>query len=151
MRLAATIAAALILLTGCAAPAAGTPSPSAAAAGTSVPGAVSPEPASLQPDPALREAQSPGPDFDYGYVVDITPTGLRPKTLLSGCCKPVTWKNLTGQTVSIVFDHQLVDSGPIAAGSAWVFTPHNAESVLYHTGQGPPLQGALQVQQTTDG
>ena len=104
----------------------------------------------IVPDPATREAQSPNAGFDYGYVVWITPQGLRPATLLSGCCLPLKFENLMQQTVSIVFGYQAVNSGPIAPGGSWSWTPPHVESVVYHTGQGPPLTGNLQVQQTNE-
>jgi hypothetical protein len=97
---------------------------------------------------APREAVNPDPNFDYGYVVQITPAGFHPQWLVSGCCKAVTWKNLTDSPTSVVFDHQLVDSGPIAPGGSFVFTPHNVQSIAYHSGTNSSMVGVLQVNQT---
>lgn len=105
---------------------------------------------SLVPDPALREAQSPDPSYDYGYVVQVTSEGFHPATLLSGCCLAVTWRNLTSSTVTIVFDHQFVSSPPIPPGGTWKWTPPHIESITYHAGTGLTAGGVLQVQQTND-
>jgi hypothetical protein len=101
-----------------------------------------------EPAAALREAANPDPNFDFGFVVQITPKGFHPQWLVSACCKAVTWKNLTGETVSVLFDHQLVDSGPIAPGATFVFTPHNVQSIAYHAGNNAAMIGVLQVNQT---
>jgi hypothetical protein len=106
-----------------------------------------PTPTLYAPDPALREAQSPDPHFDYGFVVQITAQGFHPQWLVSGCCKPVTWENMTSSTASVVFDHQLVNSGPIPPGGKFVWTPPNVESVTYHAESDPAKTGALQVNQ----
>ena len=52
---------------------------------------------------------------------------------------------MTARTLSVVFDHQKVDSGRIPPGGTFVFTPPNPESITYHAG--PDLPGVLQVQQ----
>lgn len=101
----------------------------------------------LPPRDAPREAASPDPNFDFGYVVQITARGFHPQWLVSGCCRAVTWKNLTGAPVSVVFDHQLVDSGPIPPGGSFTFTPHNVQSIAYHAGGNPSMIGVLQVNQ----
>jgi hypothetical protein len=97
---------------------------------------------------APREAVSPDPNFDYGFVVQITDRGFHPQWLVSACCKAVTWKNLTGSPASVVFDHQLVNSGPIPPGGTFVFTPHNVQSIAYHSAGDPAMIGVLQVNQT---
>lgn len=97
---------------------------------------------------APREAVSPDPNFDYGFVVQITDKGFHPQWLVSACCKAVTWKNLTGGPASVVFDHQLVNSGPIPPGGTFVFTPHNVQSIAYHSAGDPSMIGVLQVNQT---
>jgi hypothetical protein len=151
--LVATLFVAVLALTGCAST---NGKPSGAATATRLPHASSSVTAPLtgrspvadDPATAPREAASPDPNFDYGFVVQITPKGFHPQWLVSGCCKPVTWRNLTGDTVSVVFDHQLVDSGPIAPGGTFVFTPHNVQSIAYHAGTNPSMIGVLQVNQT---
>ena len=104
-----------------------------------------------QPADAPREAASPDPNFDYGFVVQITADGFHPRQLVSGCCKPVTWQNLTSKTESVVFDHQFVNSGPIAPGGSFVYTPQHPVSITYHSALDPSLTGALQVNQEFDG
>jgi hypothetical protein len=136
----------MLLLTGCSTGAIlsvkVTPSPVAA---RSAPTAVaSPD----GPRAAPREAVSPDPNFDYGFVVQITPGGFHPQWLVSACCLPVTWKNLTDSTASVVFDHQLVNSGPIPPGGTFVFTPHNVQSIAYHSANDTSTIGVLQVNQT---
>jgi len=143
------VLAATVVLTGCSTTATSTgptpssrPTPSHTA---SVPGTgTSTEDSRAAP----REATSPDPNFDYGFVVHITPTGFRPQWLVSGCCKAVTWKNMTGSPAQVVFDHQQVDSGPIPPGGTFVFTPHNMQSIAYHSASNPSMIGVLQVNQT---
>lgn len=103
------------------------------------------------PRDAPREAASPDPNFDYGFVVQITADGFHPRWLLSGCCRAVTWKNLTNRMESVVFDHQLVDSGPIPPGGRFVYAPQHPVSVTYHSGLDPSLTATLQVQPEIQG
>lgn len=98
-----------------------------------------------------REAVNPDPHFDYGFVVQITPQGYHPQWLVANCCAPITWRNLTGKTTSVVFDVQGINSGPIPPGGSWVFTPRNVESLVYHSGFDPSVSGNVQVNQTVDG
>ena len=147
MRRLVVAALATLLVVGCGAT---TPSPSATTAPSRTPAATLVPNGSFVPDPALREAQSPDPSYDYGYVVQVTPQGFHPAELLSGCCLPVTWRNLTSETVSIVFDHQYVSSPPIPPGGTWAWTPPHIESITYHAGSGLNAGGVVQVQQTTD-
>jgi hypothetical protein len=147
----AVVLAATAALTGCSSNATGTTAtPSSHATASHAPpvprtgASASPE----EPRDAPREAASPDPNFDYGFVVQITPSGFHPQWLVSGCCKPVTWRNLTGSPASVVFDHQLVDSGPIPPGGTFVFTPHNVQSIAYHSATSPSMIGVLQVNQT---
>ena len=101
---------------------------------------------SLIPAPAPSEAVHPDPNYDYGYVIQITPSGIHPHVLLSGCCLPVKWENLTSTTVSVVFTYVGGDSGPIPPGGTWTFTPPATESIAYHLGEGLSMQGVLLVQ-----
>ena len=144
---------------GTASPAGGSPSPhSLAVATTASPSATAgPLPSgahigsngaiTYEPADNPREAISPDPNFDYGFTVLITSAGMRPLQLLAGCCRPVTWKNLTDKTQSVVFDAQLTDSGPIAPGASYVWTPLHPESIVYHSSHDPSLTGQLTIQQ----
>ena len=123
---------------------AGPPAPSSSATSWTSSGIVTYEPADNP-----REAASPDPAFDYGFFVQITSDGFHPKTLVSGCCKAVTWKNLTSRPESVVFDHQLVNSGTIPPGGSWVWTPQNPQSITYHSSL-DAFTGALQVNQMFD-
>ena len=110
-------------------------------------------PASIPSEPTAataREAQSPDPAFDYGFVVQITPEGFRPQVLVAACCAPIVWINLTDRPNTVAFDVESGRSGPIAPGQSWAFTPPNAESISYHSLTFPSMHGALQVNQTSD-
>lgn len=144
----------LLVLSACADTATGTTSSSVAGTGTPSATATNSGIATISggvttyvPADAPGEAASPDPNYDYGFVVQITPNGFHPHWLVSGCCRAVTWKNLTSKPESVAFDHQQVDSGPIAPGGAFTWTPAHPESITYHSGLDPSLTGALQVQQ----
>lgn len=144
-------AAALLLavVAGCGGRTAAAPSAaeSRAADLTSVPARAIPS----EPTAATqREATSPDPAFDYGFVVQITPSGFHPQVLVAACCRPILWMNLTNGTNSVVFDVDGVRSGPIPSGGSWLFTPANAESIAYHSGTYRSMSGAVQVNQTSD-
>lgn len=118
-----------------------------------VPGLTSVTPASIPSEPSAattREAHSPDPAFDYGFVVQITPTGFHPQTLVAACCMPIVWMNLTNRPNSVIFDVEPGGSGAIPAGGSWTFTPPNAEALAYHSGIYPSMTGAVQVNQTND-
>jgi hypothetical protein len=98
------------------------------------------------PDPAIREAVTAAPSFDVGHTVHVTSAGIQPRSLVSLCCAPVIFKNETGADISIVFWIGKIDSGPIAPGASWAWTPPNPESVGYHLGAGPSWAGQLQIE-----
>jgi len=95
-----------------------------------------------------REAAHPDPNFDYGFTIQIAHDGFHPAWLVANCCQPITWRNLTASPVSVVFDAEQVDSGPIQPGQTFVFTPHQIQSIAYHAGNNPAMTGAVQVNQT---
>ncbi|MBO0836879.1 MAG: hypothetical protein J2P28_15420 [Actinobacteria bacterium] len=95
-----------------------------------------------------RESAKPDPNFDMGFSVQITDQGFHPYVLVAPCCKPITWTNLTQSPVSVVFTG--VDSGPIPPGGKYTFKPPNVESIAYHEGQNPAVEGRIQVNQTQD-
>jgi hypothetical protein len=97
-----------------------------------------------------REARSPDPAFDYGFVVQITPSGFHPAILVAACCTAIIWINLTNRPNSVVFDVEAGNSGLIPSGASWSFTPPNAESIAYHSGVYTSMTAAVQVNQTTD-
>lgn len=97
-----------------------------------------------------REAISPDPYFDFGFMVQITPQGFHPQQLVSPCCQAITWRNLTSAPIAIVFDALQVDSGPIPPGGTFVFTPKNVESIAYHARDNPAMAGAVQVNQNSE-
>jgi hypothetical protein len=110
------------------------------------PAAIPPEP----PGEPTREASSPDPSFDYGFVIDITPGGFHPNWLIAGCCRPITWINLTSKPNTVVFTVELTHSPPIPPGGSWTFTPLHAESITYQSETFPSMTGAVQVNQTSD-
>lgn len=102
--------------------------------------------------PALlaREAASPDPNFDYGLTIQITPAGARPAQLVSPCCNPITFKNLTPSPVIVILDNRTEKSGSVPPGGAFVWTPKNVQSLHYHLDGQPEIRGAIQVNQTFD-
>jgi hypothetical protein len=144
-----------LLLSGCGpGGGSGTPSPrSPAASPPGIPGLRSVTPAALPSEPdalTAREATKPDANFDSGFVVQITPSGFHPAWLVATCCTPVVWLNLTNATNSIVFDALGVHSGPIAPGGAFTFSPHNVESIAYHSATYPAMKGIVQVNQPAE-
>jgi hypothetical protein len=157
------IAASLLMVTGLAACTASTPkatvtdrpsaTPTASPAPASFAGLTQVSPAATPSEPPgepTREAQSPDPAFDYGFVIDITPEGFHPNVLVSGCCEAVTWINLTDKPNTILFTVELTKSPAIPPGGSWTWTPPNGESVAYQSVTYPSMTGALQVNQTSD-
>jgi hypothetical protein len=99
----------------------------------------------LQTSHSAKEAVSPDPTFDNGFTIQITDTAFHPQTLVSACCDSVLFKNTGSHPVDIVLLASRIDSGPIAPGATWVFTPKNVQSIAYESGDGA-LKGQLQVQ-----
>lgn len=97
-------------------------------------------------DPSIKEAVTAAPDFDVGHTVHVTAAGLQPKSLVSECCKPIVFKNETGSPISIVFFIYKIDSGPIAPGASWQWSPPNPQSVGYHLGSDANKAGHIQVE-----
>jgi hypothetical protein len=123
------------------------PTPASTSGLTSVtPAAVPIEPSG---EPA-SEAASPDPAFDYGFVIDITPTGFQPNVLVADCCHAVTWINLTNKANAVAFTVELPKSPLIPPGGSWTWTPPNVESVAYHSITYPSMTGVLQVNQITN-
>ena len=97
---------------------------------------------------AAREAIKPDPYWDFGQTVQITGQGFLPADLVAECCKPLVFENLTTSPVTVAFDHQLVNSGPIPPGGAFTYTPLNVESLVYHAQEHPEWpHGKIQVNQ----
>lgn len=116
-------------------------------------GLTSVAPAAIPPEPdceTRREAVDPDPAFDYGFVVQITPTGFHPQQLVAACCAPIVWINLTNRPLSVVFDVEQGNSGLIPPGGQWRWTPPNTEAVAYHCGTLPAMSGGVQVNQTSE-
>ena len=164
-RTAGAFAAALVVLSACgsgaAAPTAtATARPTASAAATATPipsapidGLTSVTPAAVPTEPAgepTREAQSPDPAFDYGFVIDITPAGFHPNVLVAACCQALTWINLTDKPNKILFTVELTQSPLIPPGGSWTWIPPNVEAVAYQSVPYPSMTGAIQVNQTVD-
>jgi hypothetical protein len=145
---AVALVAAAMFATACGGSVAEQPSPPVAAS----PSSVLPSLPATSPTPPFtpseaREAASPDPGFDYGFVIQVTAAGIHPQWLVAVCCRPIIWENMTSAAVTIVLDHQDVNSGPIAPGAAWVFTPRNVQSIAYHTAADASVKGVLQVNQ----
>ena len=92
-------------------------------------------------------SRSPDPNFDSGQKIFITAHGFRPKWLVSIWKLPVVWVNQTNETQTVIFDHQLVRSGPIPPGGTFQWTSNNVQSVTYHSGTIAGAHGAIQVSQ----
>ena len=88
----------------------------------------------------------PDPQFDHGQTIYIGAQSLRPNVLVSDLGKPVVWRNDTGHSVQLVFDHVEIAPVTIPAGSSFVYTPPTAVSMTYHVTAGSStLHGAVQV------
>lgn len=97
------------------------------------------------------EQAHPDPAYDTGFWIQITTTGFKPAWLVAPCCQAITWKNLTSQPVTVVFDHVLGGSQtPIPPGGTYIFAPLNVESITYHSGQNPSLKGRISVNQLAE-
>jgi hypothetical protein len=137
-----------------------TPTPTVSAAPTATPipsapidGLTSVAAAAVPTEPAgepTREAQSPDPAFDYGFVIDITPAGFHPNVLVAACCQALTWINLTDKPNRVMFTVELTESPVIPPGGSWTWIPPNVESVAYASMTYPAMTGAIQVNQTSD-
>ncbi len=154
--LVAAIASLVVILSACGSGgAAATNSPTArpSQSDSGVRGLASVTPAAIPSEPTTatsREAHSPDPAFDYGFVVQITPGGFHPHILVASCCSPIVWINATDKPNSVVFDVEPGGSGSIPPGGSWVFTPPNAESLSYHSGTYATMTGAVQVNQISE-
>jgi hypothetical protein len=82
------------------------------------------------------------PNFDTGQTVLLTSRGVRPLWLVSQVGKPVEFRNVSGSSKTVRFDHAAVDSGPIAPGAVFRYTPRLPLSLTYHVGT---VEGKLQV------
>jgi hypothetical protein len=113
---------------------------------TPMPGVSTPAPTSSTA--YAHERAHPDPYFDTGYWVQITAAGFRPAQLVAPCCNAISWKNLSGTPITVVFDHVLGGSQTaIPPGGTYVFTPLNVESITYHSEQNPALKGIISVNQ----
>ena len=137
--------AALALLAGCeqATPAAATGAGAAAHSGGA---ATTPKPQASAADPAAREAVSPFPTFDQGQTVHLTASGVRPLSLVTFCCLALSFKNETQSPIFVVFDIYKTNSGPIAPGASWQWTPHNPYSFTFHVGSDTKDSGHIQIE-----
>jgi hypothetical protein len=165
VRTAGAMVVALLLLSACgstttAPTATPTARPTASAGPTATPIPAAPidgltlvTPAAVPTEPAgepTREAQSPDPAFDYGFVIDITPAGFHPNVLVAACCQALTWVNLTDKPNKILFTVELTQSPVIPPGGSWTWIPPNVEAVAYQSVPYPAMTGAIQVNQTVD-
>lgn len=98
----------------------------------------------------LREASTPDPSFDFGFVVQITPTGMHPHWLVSPCCSDIVWLNLTNRSMTVALDALGVRSAAIPPGGAYLYAPGHAESISFHALNYPVLAGVVQVNQTVE-
>ena len=94
------------------------------------------------------EATHPDPNFDTGYVVQITSSGFHPAWLIAPCCQAVTWQNLTQSPVTVVFDAVTGGSlDPIPPGGVYRYVPSNIESIAYHAAGNASMKGVVQINQ----
>ena len=99
---------------------------------------------STAPTGSPTASRSPDPYFDSGQKIFITKEGFRPRWLVSIWKLPVVWVNQTGTVQTVIFDHQLVRSGPIPPGGTFSWTSSHVVSVTYHAGT-MKARGAIQV------
>lgn len=86
------------------------------------------------------------PATGVGDTVVITDAGFAPEWLLAAPGQPITFRNDSAATWSVVFDHQDVRSGPIAPGATFTWTSETPISITYHAGNAPTVRGKIQVQ-----
>ena len=97
--------------------------------------------------PAVPSATpSIDPATGVGDTVVITDHGFAPEWLLAAPGLPITFRNDSSATWSVVFDHQDVRSGPIAPGATFTWTSETPISITYHAGNAPKVRGKIQVQ-----
>lgn len=148
--LGAALALAALLLAGC-----GSAAPQSTAV-TSAPPSAAPTQALSTPHVYTtppqyeQEAVKPDPNFDMGYAVHITAQGFQPNILVSPCCQAISFRNLSGKPADIVFDVSGLDSGVIAPGATWTWSPQNVESVAYHSKSDANVAGGIQVNQVNE-
>ena len=75
----------------------------------------------------------------------ITDNGFAPGWLLAAPGQPITFRNESEATWSVVFDHQNVRSGPIAPGATSRGPPRRRSASL-PAGNAPKVRGKVQVQ-----
>ena len=147
-----SLIAAVILLSACGS--ASDPStPTAAPVSTPLPTPplAAPTPRATSSTGYPAEQTHPDPNYDTGFWIQITTTGFKPAWLVAPCCQAITWKNFTNLPVTVVFDHVLGGSQtPIPPGGTYIFTPLNVESITYHSGTNPSLNGRISVNQLAE-
>jgi plastocyanin len=108
------------------------------------------EPTSEPASSSVPAVPSASPSIDaatgVGDTVVITDDGFAPEWLLAYPGKPITFRNESASTWSVVFDHQNVRSGPIAPGATFTWTSETPISITYHAGNAPKVRGKIQVQ-----
>jgi hypothetical protein len=111
-------------------------------------GGASPTPSATELRPLPRPTSRPvNPDFDFGQDVQITTTAFVPKELVSAVNFPITWTNDSGHEQVIHFDNNGgIESGPIAPGATWSYTPTGTISIVYHSTVDASLRGRINVQ-----
>ena len=108
------------------------------------------EPTAEPASSSMPAVPSATPSIDtatgVGDTVVITDDGFAPEWLLAYPGKPITFRNESASTWSVVFDHQNVRSGPIAPGATFTWTSETPISITYHAGNAPKVRGKIQVQ-----
>ena len=108
------------------------------------------EPTAEPASSSMPAVPSASPSIDaatgVGDTVVITDDGFAPEWLLAYPGKPITFRNESASTWSVVFDHQNVRSGPIAPGATFTWTSETPISITYHAGNAPKVRGKIQVQ-----
>ena len=108
------------------------------------------EPTAEPASSSMPAVPSASPSIDaatgVGDTVVITDDGFAPEWLLAAPGQPITFRNESEATWSVVFDHQNVRSGPIAPGATFTWTSETPISITYHAGNAPKVRGKIQVQ-----
>lgn len=85
--------------------------------------------------PVGSVAHTINPKFDTGQTVLITRSTVRPVWLVALVGRPISFRNLSGTTVRVVFDNVPGHSGPIAPGDVFRYTPTGTIDITYHVGR----------------
>lgn len=94
----------------------------------------------------VPSAQSTDRVIAAGQEITITNDGLIPQQLVATVGEEVRVRNQSSVAVAVKSQDGSMDSGPIAPGADYVFTPKYPVSIAYYTSGQPALRGTIQVE-----